>query len=263
MNEDAKLKLEIVFDAIDEVYELEGSEDFQMDAGVLVGKQGLNGDQFKSVIKKIKNSAYGVQINLVEEVYPYWWNDVYEVKITSKSLYKRARKYFSSDEDKISPKRVVENVDDSYNSPKFPYKLPSGIEWTSVVMRFQTNENVLIKVLQYEYATNYEAMGFRDCRNRGIAKTNEQWTFLQVLAKKEGEITIKDKEAKGKYKKQKELLTKKLKSYFSIDYDPFYPYHSSANGKEGNSYRIKIILIPPPYVEEKIVESKKNKKILF
>ncbi len=57
-------------------------------------------------------------------------------------------------------------------------------------------------------------------------------------------MNIKDKEARDKYKKQKEFLTSGLQNYFSLDYDPFYPYSSSSE-KIGNSYKIKLILIPP------------------
>ena len=81
-------------------------------------------------------------------------------------------------------------------------------------------------------------------------KPSELWTFLKVLAKVNGELTVKDTEARDKYKKQKELLAKSLQSYFSIDYDPFYPYRSSSE-KSGNSYKIKITLIPPPDTKKK------------
>ena len=78
-----------------------------------------------------------------------------------------------------------------------------------------------------------------------IPNPDVQWEFLKVLSGLNGEISIKDKSAKVKYKKQKELLAKALQSYFSIDYDPFYPYRSSPE-KSGESYKIKITLIPPP-----------------
>ncbi len=78
-----------------------------------------------------------------------------------------------------------------------------------------------------------------------IPKPCEQWHFLRVLAQYNGELTIKDPEAKDKYKKQKQGLSETLRKYFSIDYDPFYPYQSCVE-KGGNSYKIKLLLIPPP-----------------
>lgn len=82
-----------------------------------------------------------------------------------------------------------------------------------------------------------------------IPQPSEQWIFLKVLAQKHGEITIKDPEAKDRYKKQKQALTEALRNYFCIDYDPFYPYQSSLE-KDGNSYKIKLLLIPPSKREE-------------
>ena len=56
---------------------------------------------------------------------------------------------------------------------------------------------------------------------------------------------------------QKELLAKSLQSYFSLDYDPFYPYLSSSE-KSGNSYKIKITLIPP-LADSKSTDTEENK----
>ena len=77
------------------------------------------------------------------------------------------------------------------------------------------------------------------------SEPSQQWVLLRVLAQLNGELTIKDTEAKDKYKKHKQGLAQTLKHYFSIDYDPFYPYHST-HEKGGNSYKIKLTLIPPP-----------------
>jgi hypothetical protein len=93
------------------------------------------------------------------------------------------------------------------------------------------------------HLTDYKEMGMV---GRGKnPEPSEQWLFLKVLAQYNGEITIKDTEAKDKYKKQKQVLTDTLRSYFAIDYDPFYPYQSCLE-KGGNSYKIKLLLIPPP-----------------
>ncbi len=129
------------------------------------------------------------------------------------------------------------------DKPKFPYKLPAGTTWGNFTIKFLNDENILIQVKQFKHNTNYKKMGFV-----GKGKNpnpSEAWAFLRVLSKLNGELTITDKEAKDRYKKQKELLAKSLQNYFSIDYDPFYPYRSSSE-KSDNSYKIKITLIPPP-----------------
>lgn len=124
---------------------------------------------------------------------------------------------------------------------KFPYKLPAGTKWSNIIIKFLDDENILIQVLQFKHETNYTNMGLTGHGN----KPSTLWVFLKVLSLHEGEMTIKDPAALDKYKKQKELLSKKLQDYFSIDYDPFFPYKSSEE-KKGNSYKIKITLIPPP-----------------
>lgn len=126
---------------------------------------------------------------------------------------------------------------------KFPYKLPKGTEWKNFIIKFIDNENVFIKVNKYKHTANYLEMGFVGRGKNPVPSV--AWIFLKVLARLNGEIQIKDKEASDKYKKQKEQLSNILASYFSIDYDPFFPYKSSQE-KKGNSYRIKIVLIPPP-----------------
>jgi len=140
------------------------------------------------------------------------------------------------------------------NKSKFPYKLPAGTNWNNITIKFENNDNVYIQAKQFKHSTNYKEMGFTG--GGKDPKPSEAWTFLKVLAKVNGELTIKDPDVKDKYKKQKELLAKSLQSYFSLDYDPFYPYKSSIE-KQGDSYKIKITLIPlivkdenPDIVEE-------------
>jgi hypothetical protein len=115
--------------------------------------------------------------------------------------------------------------------------------WKDVAIKFEDDEKVFIQAKQFKYYTDYKEMGLI---GRGKnPKPSEAWIFLKVLAQVNGELAISDTTVRDKYKKQKELLAKTLQSYFSIDYDPFYPYPSSPE-KKGNSYKIKITLIPPP-----------------
>lgn len=134
------------------------------------------------------------------------------------------------------------------DKPKFPYKLPAGTRWEEITIKFLDDENVYIQVKQFKHSTSYKEMSFVGKGNN--PNPSEAWIFLKVLATLNGELTVTDPKARNKYKKQKELLAKSLQSYFSIDYDPFYPYRSSSE-KSGNSYKIKITLIPPPDIKEK------------
>ena len=129
------------------------------------------------------------------------------------------------------------------DKPKFPHKLPAGTKWEEITIKFEDDENVYIQVKQFKHTASYKELGLV---GRGKnPNPSELWTFLKVLAQVNGELAIKDAQARDKYKKQKELLAKALQSYFSLDYDPFYPYRSSSE-KQGNSYKIKITLIPLP-----------------
>jgi hypothetical protein len=125
--------------------------------------------------------------------------------------------------------------------PKFPHRLPAGTKWEDMTIKFVDDENVYVQIKQFKEHVSYKDMGFV---GRGKnPDPSEAWVFLRILAQVGGELTIKDAQARDKYKKQKELLVKTLQNYFSLDYDPFYPYRSSTE-KSGNSYKIKITLIP-------------------
>lgn len=139
--------------------------------------------------------------------------------------------------DALKPKETVSR------GPKFPYRIPAGTHWNQIIIKFLNNEQVEIHVKKFKHTTDYKEMGF--VGKGKIPEPSEQWIFLKVLAQCNGELTIKDDTAKDTYKQQKHLLTESLQNYFSIDFDPFYPYKSSPE-KHGNSYRIKLTLIPPP-----------------
>jgi hypothetical protein len=126
---------------------------------------------------------------------------------------------------------------------RFPYKIPAGTCWNNIIIKFLNDKQVEIWVKKLKHVSDFKEMGM--IGKGKIASPSEQWLFLRVLAKCYGELSIKDPEAKDKYKKQKQALSETLRNYFSIDYDPFYPYQSCQE-KGGNSYKIKLVLIPPP-----------------
>ncbi|MCX6723165.1 MAG: hypothetical protein NT094_03850 [Candidatus Staskawiczbacteria bacterium] len=129
------------------------------------------------------------------------------------------------------------------NKPIFPYPLPAGTTWKNMVITFLDDENVFISVKNKELNINYAGMGFLDKRCN-ISRPNEAWLFLRTLAELYGELTSKDPQRREKYVKQKELLSKSLKYYFSISDDPFYPFKDPLpkNEKNSNSYKIRITL---------------------
>jgi hypothetical protein len=156
--------------------------------------------------------------------------------------------------DKISS--VPEKISEAEN--KFPYKLPSGTKWEYITIKFLNDKEVSIKVYKFKHTTNYKKIGFEDKRND---RPDQQWELLKIFAKYGGEITWKTPIADEKIKKTKELLTKILQNYFKIEYDPFYPYHSSYSGKAKKSYKIKITLVPPSIPKTKQDSSTKKKSL--
>lgn len=118
---------------------------------------------------------------------------------------------------------------------KFPYKLPSNISWSDIVIKFLDGHNIQIVVGKHIYKADYKEMGFEDSRQ---LKPNLQWTLLKGLSDNNGGTSWQEGIAKNNVKKQKQLLSTKLKSYFNIEDEPFYPY------KKKLGYQIKITLVP-------------------
>lgn len=188
-----------------------------------------NSNQFKKHLKKRKSSFDNnlKQLSLFDITNPLAITGKIEVSGLNERL------------DALKPKEPEKT------GPRFPHKIPAGTHWNNIIIKFMDDEQIEILVRRLKHNTDYKEMGMVGKGN--VPEPSEQWTFLRVLAQCQGEITIKDTEAKDKYKKQKQELTEILQRYFSIDYDPFYPYKSSPE-KSGNSYKIKLTLIPPPAV---------------
>lgn len=146
-------------------------------------------------------------------------------------------------------------------------KLPPNTKWKDITIKFKDGHKIDIIIADKTTRSDYEKMGFEDRRTR---KPDKQWALLIKLSENNGEIdwhsrlqskTVNTqltkqklgfednedtedqnrgfsyKKASDSIKKTKQLLAKKLKTFFGIKEDPFFPYR-----KEG-SYKIKIILI--------------------
>jgi hypothetical protein len=143
----------------------------------------------------------------------------------------------------VSGSKIEIENEEKISKYKLPSSLPAGTEWKNIIFKFKDDKNVHIEVKQYKHDANYSEMGF--IGKGKVPEPSEAWNFLRVLAKVNGELAISDDEQKQKYKKQKEILSKKLKAYFSLDSDPFYPY------EDQKSYRIKMTLLPVIVKSEK------------
>ena len=111
---------------------------------------------------------------------------------------------------------------------KFPHKVPAGTRWEDLILLFEDDGTIRVNLKQYDVTLSFEDMGLVDGRT---GKPSSQWAFLLVLAKHGGELKPTDADAQNRFKKQKQLLSEKMQSYFSIDFDPFYPYERSYKAK--------------------------------
>ena len=132
------------------------------------------------------------------------------------------------------PKDADSKKPDKPNTPRFPYKIPSGTTWESISMSFSNDDKVEIRVGKHAHTANFADMGFSD--GRKIREPNKLWTLLKLFAMKSGSLPPSDPDANDKYKKQKQLLADRLKEYFSIDYDPFKPYSKK------HGYAMKMVI---------------------
>ncbi|MDD5688939.1 MAG: hypothetical protein PHQ76_01510 [Caldisericia bacterium] len=120
-------------------------------------------------------------------------------------------------------------------------KFPADTKWNNITIRFLNDHEVIIKVKDETHQATYEVMGFQDEKKK---LPNKQWQFLMLLAFKNGEISWENNrdlssQQINSIKKQKQLLTEALKTYFQIyDDEPFYDY------KKEKAYKIKINLVP-------------------
>jgi hypothetical protein len=119
---------------------------------------------------------------------------------------------------------------------KFPFKIPAGREWENIILKFLDDENVLIIVGKWRHRAGYADMDMADTREKE-PKPNMQWHFLKILADFGGEVGFGKGEARTSFKKQKSILTQKLKDYFDMGGDPFWPYN------QFGTYKIRMTLV--------------------
>lgn len=148
--------------------------------------------------------------------------------------------------------KELSKEDQDFLKYKFPFKLPAGTDWKHITFKFNDNETVNIEVKGCKHFSNFREMGFLGKGKKNL-KPSHAWELLRVFAGNNGELSGESDKAKDKYKKQKQILSEKLKAYFNLDSDPFHPY------EEESSYRIKMTLIPSLHEESLSKINYKNK----
>jgi len=189
----------------------------------------------QELIKSIKNwglySTYTPQLTyLAPQKKIAIANKAEEKSFTKKEMEEVVKLAIAKTLEKIRNQEININA-----TKKFPYKLPPNISWNDIVIKFLDGHNIQIVAGKQVYKANYKEMGFDDSRQ---LKPNLQWSLLKTLSENNGGISWKEGNAKNNVKKQKQLLSTKLKNYFNIESKPFYSY------KKQLGYQIKITLVP-------------------
>ena len=130
-----------------------------------------------------------------------------------------------------------------------PFDTPTGTQWHDIKIKFLNKKKVMVQIKGIKKQVTYEEMGFKDQRRH---VPNKQWKLLQLLSYHNGEVTWDNPKAHVNVKKQKQLLSKKLKHYFQIDGDPFYDY------RKEKKYKIRILLLPDKPLSEFTEPRKEN-----
>jgi hypothetical protein len=105
-------------------------------------------------------------------------------------------------------------------APEYGFPTPPGARWQQVSIRFISGHDVHIQVRQEAGAYNFAQMAMAN-RKKKPAEPNVQWRLLADFAESGGELTWRDSAANRKLAKRRELLAKRLKTFFGIDEEPF------------------------------------------
>lgn len=118
-----------------------------------------------------------------------------------------------------------------------PIRLPPGVGWNGLTIEFLDDCRVKIVARGFSQVASYsELIGFQNQRTK---KPNDQWEFLKLLAKNNGELSWDYQNATISGKKKKQLLAEALRNVFQLNEDPFYSYRII------KAYKVKFTLLPP------------------
>jgi len=200
----------------------------------LLSSYNINFDISFNILLDLVNRGF---INNLKQEEIFILSDGYSRQVSNKSTEWEYSFNISKNFNKLY--KQYNEVHNEKNDNKFPYKLPAGTDWSDFTIVFNDEENIFIKVKHFKHYANYKDFGLF---GRGKKPSpGEPWRFFEKLAALHGDIERRDVESRDQYKKQKQLLSNALKEYFSLDYDPFYPYKNSQE-KEDRLYRVKFTL---------------------
>jgi hypothetical protein len=105
-------------------------------------------------------------------------------------------------------------------APEHRFPTPPGTGWHHISIRFISGHDVHVQARAESAAYNFAQMGMANTKKKP-PEPDVQWHLLVDFAENEGEITWRDSPAHPKLEKRRELLAKRLKTFFGIKDDPF------------------------------------------
>lgn len=126
------------------------------------------------------------------------------------------------------------------------YKEPLTDVWDNIEIRFKNNHDITVKIDGEERDSSYEELGFADTRQNSSQNASyvKSWNTLILFSTQNGRIKMNmfagSKAKKDLFKKNKQDLSKRLKTYFGLKDDPI------VYNEKNEEYQIKIKLVSPP-----------------
>jgi hypothetical protein len=118
--------------------------------------------------------------------------------------------------DRVTPSAPhTPDLKNSISKDIFP--TPEGINWEQITIKFIDGHTVSVSAGDVKKVCNYTQM---EMVNRKNADFTKQWELLLSFAKSRGEIGWRSSHADAKVKKQKQVLSKRLRAFFRLDDDP-------------------------------------------
>jgi|GEM_PF-1712762 len=146
--------------------------------------------------------------------------------------------------------KALEMANEFADTDSKPYKEALTDNWENIEIRFKNNHDITLKIDGHESDSDYEKLGFSDTRQNSSQNASyvKSWNTLILFSTQNGRIKINtyagNKAKRDLFKKNKQDLSKRLKTYFGLKDDPI------IYNEKNEEYQIKIKLISPPDFRE-------------
>lgn len=132
---------------------------------------------------------------------------------------------FSTSKSTLTPNRkpgeifepLLKQVPEADSGGILFFPTPEGVTWEDIKIQFRDNYTVTIWAGEETKMCTHGEMGMISKKDK---KPTVQWTWLQGFAASHGEINWGSKHSAHSLKKQKQLLSKRLREFFRLEDDP-------------------------------------------